>query len=79
MVFIRKQCAIHFCREIANQKKNSLNKQKHGYLIHTWSDKAFKAGTVVNRATWVYAYSPLKKYKLESLFEPETTKITKQN
>ena len=29
-------------------KKNSLEKQKHGYLIHVWSDKAFK-GTVVNR------------------------------
>ena len=27
----------------------SLKKQKHGYLIHTWSDKAFN-GTVVNRA-----------------------------
>ena len=25
-----------------------LKKQKHGYLIYTWSDKAFK-GAVVNR------------------------------
>ena len=30
-------------------KINSLKKLKHGDLIHTWSDKAFK-GTVVNRA-----------------------------
>ena len=30
-------------------KINSLKKQKHGYLIHTWSDNDFK-GTVVNRA-----------------------------
>ena len=29
-------------------KINSLKKQKHWYLIHTWSDKTFK-GTVVNR------------------------------
>ena len=27
---------------------NSLKKQKHGHLLNTWSDKAFK-GTVVNR------------------------------
>ena len=32
-----------FCREPSNEKK-----QKHGYLIYTWSDKVFK-GTVVNR------------------------------
>ena len=30
-------------------KVNSLNKQKLGYLIHIWLDKAFK-GNVVNRA-----------------------------
>ena len=30
-------------------KINSLKKQKHGYLIHTWLEKAFK-GTVVNGA-----------------------------
>ena len=29
-------------------KMISLKKQKHGYLVHTWSDKAFM-GTVVNR------------------------------
>ena len=29
-------------------KMNSLKKQKNAYLIHTWSDEAFK-GTVVNR------------------------------
>ena len=28
---------------------NSLKKQKHGYLIHTWSDKAFM-GTAVKQA-----------------------------
>jgi len=30
-------------------KMKSLKKQKHAYLIHTWSDKAFK-GRVVHRA-----------------------------
>ena len=35
--------------ENPQMKINSLKKQKHGYLIHTWSDKAFK-GIVVNRA-----------------------------
>ena len=30
-------------------KRNSLKKQKHGYLIHTLSDKVFK-GNLVNRA-----------------------------
>ena len=30
-------------------KINSLKKQKHSYLNHTWLEKAFK-GTVVNRA-----------------------------
>ena len=30
-------------------KINSLKKQKHGYLIDTWLEKAFK-GTVVNQA-----------------------------
>ena len=30
-------------------KINSLKKQKHGYLMHTWSDKAYK-GTIVNQA-----------------------------
>ena len=27
-------------------KINGLNKQKHGYLIHTWSDKALKDNVV---------------------------------
>ena len=31
------------------KKINSLKKQNQWYLIHTWSDNAFK-GTVVNRA-----------------------------
>ena len=43
------KCVSHFYREPFNEKKNSLNKHKHGYLIHTWSIKAFK-GTVVIRA-----------------------------
>ena len=29
-------------------KMISLKKQKHGYLVHTWSDNAFK-GTVRNQ------------------------------
>ena len=39
---------ILFCGHAENpqMKKNSLNKQKHGYLIHSWSDK----DTIVNRA-----------------------------
>ena len=30
--------------EKSKMKINSLNKLKHGYLIYTWSDKAFKEG-----------------------------------
>jgi len=33
-------CASHFCREMANADRS--NKQKHGYLFHTWSDKSFR-------------------------------------
>ena len=43
-----KKYANHFRRKPANGK-NSLKKQKKLYLIHSLSDKAFKA-TVVNRA-----------------------------
>ena len=47
--------------------KNNLQKHKHGYLIHTWSDRAIK-GASVNRALpslhkgslWNFAYSPFK-------------------
>ena len=35
--------------EKSQMKLNSLKKQKHWYLIHTWSDKASK-GIVVNLA-----------------------------
>ena len=40
------------CTKVSLKPANeniSLNKQKDGYLIHTWSVKAFK-GTVVNQA-----------------------------
>ena len=33
---------------ISQMKINSLKEQKDWYLIHTWSDKAFK-GTIVNQ------------------------------
>ena len=46
VVLINKECASHFRREPTNEI-NSLKKQKHWYLIHTWSEKAVK-GTVVN-------------------------------
>ena len=46
LLSVRKKCASHFLRETAIENKQ---KPKHGYLIHTWSDKAFK-GTVVNQA-----------------------------
>ena len=39
----------------------SLYKQKHGYLIHTWSDKALK-GTVVNWAFFLLHGGSLKHY-----------------
>ena len=38
----------HYCKETAYEIKIFKKKQKHWYLIHTWSDKAFK-GTVLNR------------------------------
>ena len=37
---------VNFAKK--SQIKNSLKKQKHGYLFHTLLDKALK-GTVVNR------------------------------
>ena len=47
-LFLRNKNAEVTFPEKPQTKKNSLKKQKHGYLFHTWSDKAFK-GTVVNR------------------------------
>ena len=43
-------------------KINSLEKQKHGYLIYIWSDLC-KPGitSFAWRVTWNYAYSPFKK------------------
>ena len=45
-------------------KKNSLNKHKHGYLIHTWSIKAYRRKSTIAvfvwRVIWKYAYSPFK-------------------
>ena len=41
--------------EKLQMKMNSSNKQKHGYLIHTWSDKALKGTddrTLSSRITW---------------------------
>ena len=49
------------------KKINNLDKQKHGYLIHTWSDKAFKgysckSGIAIFAGgfTLNYVYSPFK-------------------
>ena len=48
-----KHCALSsaksFLQRNSKLKKTVLMKQKHGYLIHILSDKAFK-GTVVNLA-----------------------------
>ena len=46
LFLINKKYASHFCIE-TQLKLNSLNEQKHGYLIKIWSDKAFQ-GNVVN-------------------------------
>ena len=43
MFFINKKCASHFCRETTNES-NDLNIEKYWYLIHTWSENAFKTG-----------------------------------
>ena len=48
IAFYKKKLRKSLSRRNANEKKNSLNKQKHWYLIHTWSDQAFNA-TVVNQ------------------------------
>ena len=47
LLILSKKCTGHFCRKTANKIK-SFTKQKHWYLVHTWSDKTFK-GTAVNR------------------------------
>ena len=62
LLHISHKCVQVTFPEKLQMKLNSLKKQKHKYLIHIWSDKAFK-GTVVNRAllsllwrvTWNYA------------------------
>ena len=33
---------VSYKQERPQMKIHSLNKQKHAYIIHTWSDKAFK-------------------------------------
>jgi len=55
--------------EKQQMKMNSLRKQKHDYLFHSWLDNEFK-GTVINRTlsylhfawrvTWNYAYRPFE-------------------
>ena len=46
--FWSKKCAGHFYRESTNDNKQlKKQKQKHGYITHTWSGQAIK-GTVVN-------------------------------
>ena len=42
LLLINKECASHFCREIANEKE-----QKHWYLIHTWLEKPFKCTVII--------------------------------
>ena len=61
-IWNHKEWASLFRRESENEKKNNLIKPKHGYLIHTWSDKAFKS-SVVN-----LALSSLHKRSLEITF-----------
>ena len=46
--------ANHFPRETENEKKQ-FKETKHGYLIHIYSDHAFKA-TVLNRAYVIFAW-----------------------
>ena len=45
---LSRNAQVTFCRETLNDQKQFKGK-KHGYLIHTWLDKAFK-GSLVNRA-----------------------------
>ena len=53
-------------------ENKKFKKQKHGYLIYTWSDKAFK-GTIVNQAL-----PSLHGGSLEiTLTDTKITKITK--
>ena len=58
-VYKSKKCIF---TEKPQMKYNSLNKQKHAYLIHIWLDKALKVA-VVNRAL-----SSLHKGSLEITF-----------
>ena len=52
-------------------KMHSFKKRKYGYVIHTWSDKAFK-GTVVNQAL-----TSLHTGSLEITFTVPLTKLLK--
>ena len=41
-IAVSKKCASHVSKETTNENSYSLNEQKHGYFIHTWSDKAIQ-------------------------------------
>ena len=53
--------------EKPQMKINSLKKQQHWYLFHTWSDKAFQ-GTVVNRVLPSLHVAGHLKSRLQSLY-----------
>ena len=67
LLLITKKWASHVHRETANEKK-MFKIKNHGYIIHTWWDKALK-GTVVNRALSSLQEVHLKlRLQLQSLF-----------
>ena len=41
-IAVSKKCASHVSKKTTNENSYSLNEQKHGYFIHTWSDKAIQ-------------------------------------
>ena len=63
LLLINKKCASYFCRETINEI-NSLKKQEHVYLIHSWINKGYSSKSDIDvfawRVTWNYSYIPFK-------------------
>ena len=52
-IAVSKKCASHVSKETTNENSYSLNEQKHGYFIHTWSDESDKAIQGIIVTVWL--------------------------
>ena len=68
MLFLQARNAQEIFHEKPEMKIKNLKKQKHEYLIHTWSEKTFKgkSGNAMpgdQSVIWNYVYSPFNTKK----------------